>query len=244
MVERVLGRIPALECLRAKKRAARTLYLLRGAKGLDALRAAAGNVPVRECDRELLDGLAAGTAHQGVVLEADPLPIANADRWTRESFPHECVVVVLDGIEDPHNFGAIARSAAACGSYGIVFGKDRAAPVSPATVKSAAGGMEYIELVRATNLARTLRALKNQGFWLAGLDAAADQVLWDADLTGRVAFVVGSEGAGIRPGIQKLCDFHLRIPLTGPITSLNASVSAAIALVECMRQRQPRGVDR
>jgi len=141
-------------------------------------------------------------------------------------------------VQDPHNLGAVVRSAAACGAAGVLFAKDRSAPLSPAAVKAAAGAMEYVDLVQATNLARALGVLKKAGFWVAGLEAEGAKVLWDADLGGRMALVVGSEGKGIRRLVREQCDLLVRIPLTGPITSLNASVSAGIALAECVRQRR------
>lgn len=236
--EYVFGRIPVLESLRAGKRTPRRLFILTGARDLGPLREAAAGIPVEECTRSDLDILAKGGVHQGAVLEADPLPVHNADAWAKQGFPADALVVVLDGVEDPQNFGAIVRSAAACGASAVVFAKDRAAPVSPAAVKAATGAMEYIDLIRATNLVRTLDALKENDFWATALDAEADQALWQADLTGRIALVIGSEGKGIRRLVKEHCDLHLRIPLTGPITSLNASVSAAIALAECLRQRQ------
>jgi 23S rRNA (guanosine2251-2'-O)-methyltransferase len=233
----VAGRIPVLECLRAGKRKGHVLHLLKGAKGLEAVQEAAGSLPLVECSRHELDDLAGGVVHQGVVLEADALPLHRAEDWLSRDLPGDTVVVVLDGVEDPHNFGAIVRSAAACGARAVLFGKDRAAPISPASVKSAAGAMEYVDLVQCTNLVRALKAMQQAGFWVAALDAEAPQTLWQADLTGRIALVIGSEGKGIRPLVRKNCDLHLRIPLTGPITSLNASVSAAMALSECLRQR-------
>lgn len=241
MPDRVLGRIPVLESLRAKKRRARRLFVLHGAQGLEDILEAAAGVPVEQRPRQELDQLADGAVHQGVILEASPLPLLNGDDWMRGTFGPEAIVVLLDGVEDPHNFGAIVRSAAACGASAVVFGKHRAAPVSPASVKSAAGAMEYIDLVQATNLVRVIQGLQEAGFWVAGLDAAGDTVLWKADLKGRVALVVGSEGAGLRRLVREACDFHVRIPLTGPISSLNASISAAIALAECVRQRQDTG---
>lgn len=216
---------------------ARKLLVLRGATGIDFIRAAAEDVPVEELPRKDLDALADGMVHQGVLLDADPLPLHKAETWARAPFPDDAIVVILDGIEDPHNFGAIIRSAAACGARGVVFGKDRAAPLSPAAVKSAAGGVEYVDLVQAANLVRSLELLKEAGFWLAALDAEAPRVLWEADLKGRIGLIVGGEGKGIRRLVQEHCDLHLRIPLTGPVTSLNVSVSAAIALAECLRQR-------
>ncbi|MDZ4857397.1 MAG: 23S rRNA (guanosine(2251)-2'-O)-methyltransferase RlmB [Candidatus Hydrogenedentes bacterium] len=238
MRDRVVGRIPVLECLRAGKRTARRLFVMRGAQGIDDVRAAAQGIPIEETDRNRLDQLSGGVVHQGVVLEADALPLLDAALWARGAFPDQAVVVILDGVEDPHNFGAIVRSAAACGACAVLFGKDRSAPISAAAMKSAAGAMEYIDLVQATNVSRAIDDLKKVGFWIAGLDAEADKSIWEADLKGRIGLVIGSEGKGIRRLVREHCDFHLRIPLSGPITSLNASVSAAIAIAECMRQRQ------
>lgn len=238
MRDRVVGRIPVLECLRARKRTARRLYVLRGAQDLDEIRAEAHGIPCEQCDRNRLDQLSGGVVHQGVALEADPLPVLNAGDWARGALPDQAVVIVLDGIEDPQNFGAIVRSAAACGACAVVFGKDRSAPLSTAAMKSAAGAMEYIDLIQATNLVRAIEELKKAGFWIAGLDAAADKTIWEADLKGKIALVIGSEGRGIRRLVREHCDFQLRIPLSGPITSLNASVSAAIAIAECVRQRR------
>jgi len=235
---RVIGRIPVLECLRAKKRPARRLFLLRGGKGLESIRRAANQIPVEDCSRSDFDDLPKGANHQGVVLEDAPIPRVTLDEWLTWPISSDAVVVVLDGVEDPHNFGAIVRSAAACGANGIVFGKDRSAPLSAVTMKSAAGAVEYIDLIEVTNLVRAVDALKQAGFWIARLDAQADQDLWDADLQGRVGLVIGSEGKGVRRLVAKHCDLPLRIPLTAPITSLNASVSAAVTLAECLRQRR------
>jgi 23S rRNA (guanosine2251-2'-O)-methyltransferase len=228
--------MPVLECLRAGHRAGRTLYVLDGARGLESILAVA-NIPIKRLSRNELDTLSGGVQHQGVVLDADPLPIHKADTWIAREFPTDALVVVLDGVEDPHNFGAIVRSAVACGASGVLFGKDRAAPVSTAAMKAAAGAMEHIDLVRATNLVRALDALKEAGFWIAGLDGEAPQTIWDADLKGRTVLVIGGEGKGLRRLVREHCDYLLCIPLPGPITTLNASVSAAVALAECVRQR-------
>ena len=237
-VECVIGRIPVLECLRAGRRRAYRLYVLKSAKGLEEIVQAAGRVPMQLAARDELDRMVAGATHQGVVLQADPLPLVALDAWLGKLSGASPFAVVLDEIQDPHNFGAIVRSASACGAAGVIYAKDRAAPLTPSAVKSAAGAMEYIDLVQTTNLARALQALKKAGFWVAGLDAEGDRPLWEADLSGRMALVVGSEGRGIRRLVREQCDLLARIPLTGPITSLNASVSAGIALAECVRQRQ------
>lgn len=239
--ERVIGRIPVLECLRARRRAAHKLYLLADAKDLIEIKRAAPHVPTEYLARKDLDKLAGGAVHQGVILEASPLPVLAVEEWLDKSpVPGDAIVVLLDGIEDPHNFGAIVRSAAACGAAAVVFGKDRAAPLSPVAVKAAAGGMEYVDLVQATNLGRAIETFQKNGFWVAGLDAEGAKLLWDADLTGRIVLVVGGEGKGIRRLVREKCDFLLRIPIVGAITSLNASVSAGIALAECLRQRQEK----
>jgi 23S rRNA (guanosine2251-2'-O)-methyltransferase len=236
-LDRIAGRIPVLESLRAKKRKARRLFVLREGRGFEEIIDAAQGVPVESRSRMELDVLVDGGVHQGVVLEADPLPLQRAEDWVKRDFGTDAIVVILDGIEDPQNFGAIVRTAVACGVRGVVFGKDRAAPVSTASQKSAAGAMEYVDLVQATNVVRCIEGLKEAGFWIAALDPDGKQLLWQADLKGKIAVVIGNEGKGIRRLVHEHCDLHLRIPLTGPIPSLNASVSAAIALAECLRQR-------
>jgi 23S rRNA (guanosine2251-2'-O)-methyltransferase len=238
--ELVMGRIPVLEALTAGKREAFRLYVLESAEGISAILRAATGIRVQNVSRAELDRMTKGAVHQGVVLEAAPLPVFRAEDWVRSDFPENALVVLLDGVEDPHNFGAIVRTAAALGATAVVFGKDRAAPISPTSVKSAAGAMEYIDLVEAVNLTRTVELLQKVGFWVAALDADAKQDLWSADLGGRTVLVIGSEGEGIHRNLAKHCDFHLRIPLDSPISSLNASVSAAIAMAEWLRQKNAR----
>ena len=233
----VAGRIPVLECLRARRRKALELCVQDGARGLEAIRAAAAHLPVQERSREQLDQLTKGVMHQGVVLKAHPLPILGLPEWIKRGTGPNALLLVLDGIEDPQNFGGIVRTAAACGAAAVLFGKDRAAPISPAACKAAAGAMEHIDLIRVTNIARALTSLQEGGFWTAALAGEAETNLWDANLTGRIALVVGNEGKGVRKLVLEKCDLRLRIPITGPITSLNASVSAAIAMAECVRQR-------
>ncbi len=240
MADHVIGRIPVLECLRAEKRPARRLFVLDGAKGLEEIVSAALSIPVESRSRRDLDDMVRGETHQGVVLEAEGLPLLDLDAWlARLKDRPDAIAVLLDGIEDPRNFGAIVRSAAACGAAGVIFAKDRSAPLSSAAMKSAAGAMEYLDLVRVTNLTRSIEHLQSSGFWISALAADADQDLWNANLTGRTGIVIGSEGKGVRRLVSEKCDLRLRIPIDGPITSLNASVSAGIALTECLRQRRP-----
>ncbi len=233
----VVGRIPVAECLKAGRRRPRTLYFLDSARGLEDLLDHAGLTTVG-CDRDTLDELTQGAVHQGVALVAEPLPLFSMKEWLAQKATPGSVVLLMDGVEDPHNFGAMVRSAAALGAGAVVFGKDRAAPISPASVKAAAGAMEWVDLVQETNLVRALEHLKESGFWSYALEAEGDRDIWDADLRGNVALVVGAEGEGIRRLLLEHCDFKVRIPLQGPITSLNASVSVGIALAECARQRK------
>ncbi len=231
------GRNSVLECLRAGRRRARKLYLLKGGDDFDAIRAAAPGVPVVETSRAELDRLAQDGVHQGVVLEADPLPVLDLKSWLAKPLAKDAVVILLDGVTDPHNLGAIARSAVAMGASALVITEDRGAPLSPAAVKTASGAMEHIDLVRVTNLTRCIGQLKEHEFWIAALDPEGEKTLWEADLGGRIGLVIGSEGKGLRRLVRESCDFGVRIPLPGPIPSLNASVSAAIALAECLRRR-------
>lgn len=231
----VAGRIPVLECLRAGRRIPRHLYFLEDAKGLEPILAPA-NLPRTACSRDQLDTLAHGVLHQGVVLVAEPLRTWGVRDWLRDRAGATTLVVALDGIEDPQNFGAIVRSVAAFGAGAVLFAKDRAAPISPASVKAAAGAMEHLDLIQETNLARAIEHMKEANFWSYGLDADGSSDLWSVDLHGRVLLVVGNEGSGIRRLVLERCDYTVRIPIEGPISSLNASVSAAVALAEWARQ--------
>ncbi len=234
--EIIAGRLPVLVCLQVARRVPEQLYICGQPKEFEELLACAKDVPVKYTDRKHLDALSFGVKHQGVVLRARPLPIFTVEDWLCRH-PDDCqMLVVLDGIEDPQNFGAIVRSAAACGATGVLFCKDRSSPVTTAAMKAAAGGMEYVDLIQATNLVRALEFLKKNRFWVAALDADGDRTIWQADLSGRTAMVIGSEGAGIRRLVKEHADYVVSIPISGVISSLNASVSAGIALAEWLRQ--------
>lgn len=235
----VYGRNPVLECLRAGRRRGRALHILAGGENLEDIRDAAEGLRIVEAARADLDRLAKGGVHQGVVLECDPLPLYDLKVWLERPLAKDAVVVLLDSVTDPHNLGAIARSAAAMGAAAVLLPDDRAAPITPTAIKAASGAMEHIDLVRMKNVARAIEQLKEHEFWIAALDPEGDKTLWEADLGGRIGLVIGSEGAGLRRLVRESCDFAVRIPLPGPIPSLNASVSAAIALAECLRRRQP-----
>ncbi len=237
MSEIVAGRIPALEALRAGKRAPIRLHVLKGARGIEPILEAAGDLEIRHASRGELDRLSGGVLNQGVVLEAEALPILRLDEWL-ETTNKNVLAVVLDEIEDPQNAGAIVRTAAGFGARGVVFGKDRAAPVSPAMVKASAGGVEFIDLIRVTNIARCIAELKESDVRVTGLAGEAGASIWDCNFLGPTAIVIGSEGRGLRRLVRESCDQLASIPMRGSLSSFNASVSAAITLAECARQRQ------
>lgn len=198
-------------------------------------------VGVRQLSRSDLDRLIGHDRHQGVVLKLEPfryvsLPelIAGAKKSEKDAF-----FLILDGITDPHNFGALVRSAEGAGCHGVVVAKDRACPVTPVVEKAAAGALAHLPLCQVTNLARTLEELKRAGVWCYGLAGEAGaKDLFSSSLEGSVALVVGSEGSGLRPNIRNHCDALLAIPMGGHLLSLNASVAAGIALFEIVRQRR------
>lgn len=179
-----------------------------------------------------------GVVHQGLALQTEPLP-ADMPVWlTAEPAPRDAVLVVLDRVSDPRNLGAVLRAAAAFGARGVIV-PDRHAPAASGTVaKAASGALEEIPLFRVANISRTLEALKARGFWCVGLDGAAEQSLATAALSGRVALVLGAEGAGLRRLTRARCDLLVRIPIHGRmVDSLNLSTAAAVALYEIAGRR-------
>lgn len=192
---------------------------------------------VRIVDRERLDRLfPAGTVHQGLVLEVDPLPEPDlSDLLADPDAPS--LVVVLDQVTDPHNVGAILRSAAAFGAAAVVVTERHAPEVTGTLAKAASGALEAVPLVRVTNLARALVEMRDAGFWCVGLSEHATRRLADGPLPPRLAIVLGSEGTGIRRLTAERCDALARLPTGGPVASLNVSVAAAVALYEAVRRR-------
>ena len=193
-------------------------------------------------DRPRLEALLAkGAVHQGLALLAEPLPQAFLEDVLAELPPlpssEPAVVVVLDQVSDPHNVGAILRSAAAFGARAVVLPEHGTPPASAALAKAASGALEQVPLIRVTNLARALDQLKEAGFWSIGLEESAEKTLAELDLGGRVALVLGAEGEGLRRLTRERCDFLARLPTSGPIASLNVSNAAAIALYEVARRR-------
>jgi 23S rRNA (guanosine2251-2'-O)-methyltransferase len=189
-----------------------------------------------------LDRETGGAVHQGVVAEVRPsAPLDEnslLDLITGLDSP--ALVLVLDGVSDPHNLGACLRTADAAGATAVVAPRDRAAGLTPAVRKVAAGAAETVPFAQVTNLARALRDLQSAGLWIAGTAEDGDRELFAADLTGPLALVMGSEGRGLRRLTRECCDFTLRLPMQGTVGSLNVSVAAGIVLYESLRQRRAK----
>ncbi len=179
-----------------------------------------------------------GAVHQSVALLADPLPEVPLGELCRElAALGAATVVLLDRVTDPHNVGAVVRSAAAFGAHAVILPERHAPEVTGVLAKAASGGLEAVPLLHVTNLARALATLKKAGFWCVGLDAAAGRTLAEAGLPARVALVLGAEGAGMRRLTRESCDLLVRIPVSESVGSLNVSSAAAVALYELARAR-------
>ena len=198
-----------------------------------------GGAKVRAAPRPKLDRLAATDRHQGVVAVVADFRYADvADLLAAaKASGRPPLLVVLDGVEDPHNLGAIIRSALALGAHGVVIPKDRAVGVTPAVAKASAGAVERCPVARVTNVAQAVEALKEEGVWSVALAADGDRPLREIDLKGPIALVLGSEGEGLRPLVRRTCDLAARIPMMGELDSLSVSASASVALYEAARQR-------
>lgn len=195
-------------------------------------------IPILEVDRQKLDALALGQRHQGIVAIAAERNYSSVEEildYAKER-GEKPFVIILDGVEDPHNLGAIIRSAECCGAHGVIIPKRRAVGLTSASAKASAGAIEHMRVAKVTNLAMTIDYLKEQGLWLYAADMGGDS-FYNTDLKGAVAVVLGSEGAGISRLVKEKCDFTVSIPLYGSVNSLNVSCAAAVILAEVAHQR-------
>jgi 23S rRNA (guanosine2251-2'-O)-methyltransferase len=190
-------------------------------------------------EKSWLDRKAEGTRHQGILCFAAEMTTLDTEDILERAKPPG-LLVILDGIEDPHNLGAILRSAEAAGADGVFLPQHRSAALSAAVVTASAGAASHIKLARVTNIVQLIESLKKRGYWVAGLDAAGNASLWEIDLTVPTALVLGSEGSGLHRLVKERCDFVVSLPIRGAMNSYNVSVSAGIALYEVLRQRTPK----
>ena len=194
---------------------------------------------VRDVDSSLLDRLTESRTHQGVAARIAPYAYHTFDELVKElsSEPSPSTILILDGLTDPRNVGALLRSAEAAGVRHVVLPKDRSVAVTPVVAKTSSGAVNHLKIYRVGNLRRVLEALKASGWWIVGLAPAAKECLYDRSYPAKVAVVLGSEGGGMRSLIQRECDFLVSIPMAGKIASLNVAVAGALCLYELVRQR-------
>jgi 23S rRNA (guanosine2251-2'-O)-methyltransferase len=201
------------------------------------------NISVRFEERDQLDRLADSKDHQGIVALVaaraagtldEILAVANAGTGRGE----KGLIVLLDGVEDPHNLGAVIRTSLAAGAHGVVIPERRAAGLTDTVARASAGALAHLPVAKVTNLVRTMEELKEAGYWLVGLDERGDKNYTEVDYTSPTGIVLGGEGKGLHELTRKRCDFVVSLPTTGPVKSLNVSVAAGVVLFEALRQRR------
>ena len=194
------------------------------------------SVPVRFEERSQIDRLAGTREHQGIAALAAAKPALELEDLLAAKTP-QGLLVLLDGIEDPHNLGAIVRTALAAGANGVIIPERRAVGLTDTVERASAGALAHLPVSLVKNLVRAMEEMKEAGYWLIGLDGRADQKYTEADFSGQVGIVLGSEGEGLHELTRKRCDFLVSIPTSGPVRALNVSVAAGVVLFEVVRQR-------
>jgi 23S rRNA (guanosine2251-2'-O)-methyltransferase len=242
--EILYGFHPVYEALRAGRRAFHEIYILKQThtRRIERIRKAAGrqNILLKEGSPEKLRAIAGAVSHQGVLAKVSAYPLTDAADLLENvlSATHSPFFLLLDHIVDPHNLGAIVRSALCAGVDGVIIPKDRSAHPTPAVSRISAGALEYMPVAQVNNIVRFVKTLKHRDIWIIGLDQNAEQSIYRTDLTGAIGLVVGGEQKGIRALVKRNCDLLVSIPQNGPVGSLNASVAGAIAIYEAFRQRR------
>ncbi|MDR1438798.1 MAG: 23S rRNA (guanosine(2251)-2'-O)-methyltransferase RlmB [Clostridiales bacterium] len=238
----VTGRNPVLEAIKAG-RPINKILVQRGEregslKMIEALARERGLV-LQSVDKAKLDGMSGNAVHQGVIALAAVKEYAEPDDILAraEERGEPVLMVIADGVEDPHNLGAIIRTAEAVGAHGLIIPKRRAVGLTPIVAKASSGAIEYMLIARATNIASEIKTLKRRNVWVVGADADSRTAYTDFDYTGNLALVIGGEGGGLGRLVRDSCDATVRLPMRGRISSLNASVAASVLLYEALRQR-------
>ena len=240
--DQIEGRNSVLELLESGKDINK-IYIAKGEKhgSINKIIAKAkeNKVVIVGIEKEKLNKMAQTNNPQGVIAIVPPFDYASVDDILNEakSKNEKAFILILDGIEDPHNLGSIIRTAETAGVHGIIIPKRRSAQVNSTVNKTSAGATNFMKIARVNNINETIEYLKNNDIWIYGTDGEAKEMYYDEDMTGNVAIVIGSEGFGMSRLVKENCDFLLKIPMKGKITSLNASVSAGIIMYEVVKQR-------
>lgn len=241
--DQVEGRNSVLELLETEKDINK-IFVTRGEKqgSINKIigRAKGRGIVLVEVDKSKLDEMSQTGNHQGVIAIVPPFEYCEVEDILEEakSRNEQPFILILDGIEDPHNLGAIIRTAETAGVHGVIIPKRRAASVNSTVNKVSAGAVEHIKIARVNNINDTIQLLKDSGLWIIGTDGKAENYYYEQDLTGPIALVIGSEGFGMNRLVSENCDILVKIPMEGKITSLNASVSAGIVTYEIVKQRK------
>ena len=241
--EILYGFHPVYEALRAGRRTFHEIYISNQAhtKRIKQITAAVDrkDLPIKEVSPARLQTIAGADSHQGVAASVTAYPLVDVVDLLEaaKSGDRPPFLLLLDHIEDPHNLGAIIRTAVCAGVDAVIIPKDRSAHPSPTVSKVSAGALEYMRVAQVNNLVRVVKTLKDRDLWIVGLDQNAGQSVYNADLTGAMGLVIGGEEKGIRTLVKQNCDFLISIPQTGKVGSLNASVAGAIVMYESYRQR-------
>lgn len=237
----IFGRNSVIEALEASRKLEKVLVLDGGTGSLRKIIGMAkdSGVRVEFVDRKTLDRLSGGANHQGVIAKGQVFEYSNIDSICEVATINgeDPFILILDGIEDPHNLGAILRTGECAGVHGVIIPERRAASVDSVAMKVAAGAAEYVKVARVKNLSRTLDELKNKGVWIVGLDMNGE-LYYEQNLKGPIALVVGNEGKGISRLVKEKCDYMISVPLKGKVSSMNASNAVAVAVYATLRQRE------
>lgn len=233
------GRNSVMEFLRAGK--VRQIYLKSGRHDerlqevLEEAKLRA--VPIKEVEEEELDSMSSGVVHQGIAALLFPYEYQDMNAVIKKWEGKDPIFILLDGVEDVRNLGAIVRTAECAGAACVLLPNHKSSPVTAAAMKTAAGAFAYLPVCRIGNIQQTLKYLKEQGFWVVGTDMDGESLYYEANLKGPLVIVMGAEGKGMSPLTRRMCDFCVRIPMKGKVSSLNVSVAAALLLYEAVKQR-------
>ncbi len=242
----VTGRNPVMEVLRSGRTVDKIL-VAKGEREGSILKIVAmakeKGIPVMDAEKTRIETLSGTAGHQGVLAFVTPFEYATVEDILTyaEEKGESPQIVILDGVTDPHNVGAILRTACCCGIHGVIMPKHNSCGMTPTVIKSAAGATEYMKVARVTNITDTVEELKKHNVWVYGTDGNAPADIYHTDLTGAAAFVLGDEGKGISRLVREHCDFLVKIPMRGPLDSLNVSVAGAVILYESLRQKEAKG---
>lgn len=233
------GRNSVMEFLRAGK--VRQIYLKSGRHDerlqeiLEEAKSRA--VPIKEVEEEELDSMSGGVVHQGIAALLFPYEYQDMNAVIKKWEGKDPIFILLDGVEDVRNLGAIVRTAECAGAACVLLPNHKSSPVTAAAMKTAAGAFAYLPVCRIGNIQQTLKYLKGKGFWVVGTDMDGESLYYEANLKGPLVIVMGAEGKGMSPLTRRMCDFCVRIPMKGKVSSLNVSVAAALLLYEAVKQR-------